>query len=164
MDLSASDPVDPVDLLDLAPRWSTVTGRSPDGLPSVIVLDDAAVERAPWSGYPVQIGLGIRLEEPGPDGQPGLAERPALQQLQEAYAEALAEHGRVVASVTLEGIYELIAYSRDTAWVEEWQVEGPPGMAGGHQWEMYLMDDPRWTGLRELAGLLEPGETAVRPG
>lgn len=153
-----------MDLLELTPRWTTVSGQSPDGLPSVIVLDEAAVEQAPWADYPVQIGLGIRLEQAGPDGQPGPDERPALQELQEAYAEALAEHGRVVASVTLEGIYELIAYSRDAHWVEQWQGGGPPGMAGGHQWEMYLMDDPRWTGLRELAGLLEPGETAVRPG
>ncbi len=151
------------DLLDLEPRWVTVTRESPEGLPSVIVMDEAAVDAAPWDDYPVQIGLGIRLEGAGRDGQPGLTERPALQRLQEAYAQALAEHGRVVASITLEGIYELIAYSRDRDWVQQWQDVGPPGMSGGHQWEIYLMDDPAWTGLRELAGLLEPGEQAVRP-
>lgn len=150
------------ELLDLPARWVTLRERTPEDLPAVTLVDDAVAQQAPWSGWGLQVALGVQLELPDAQGQPGLTEQPALRAFEQAYVDALDGHARLVATVTLDGIRELVAYAKDVAWLERWQDELPDGL-DGYDWEMHVLEDPRWTALRELAGRLEPGEQVVRP-
>lgn len=150
------------ELPSLPPRWVTLRERTPEGLPAVTIIDEAVAASAPWSGWGLQVALGVQLELPDDQGQPGLTERPALRAFEQAYVDALGGHARLVATVTLDGIRELVAYTRDVGWLERWQDDLPEGL-DSHDWEMHVLEDPTWTGLRELAGRLEPGEKVVRP-
>lgn len=152
-----SDPGQPA-----APGWVTARSTGPEGLPAEVRVDEGAALAAPWPGLPVQVCVGVPLARPDEGGQPGLTEQPALRQFERAFAAALGPPARVVAAVTMAGVREIMAYAPDAGFIERWQTGTPAGMEL-YPCEVHVLADPGWTGLRELAGLLEPGEQVVRP-
>ena len=142
------------------PRWAQVVDDE-DGL-TVLELDEALVDGAPWPGLGTQLGVSVALHDPDPDGQPYDDEHDALLELQAALAGALGNRGRLVASNTMDGVRELVAYVAAPAVVERWQSDPPDGL-GSHALEVTLLEDPQWRGLREIAGLLDEDEGPLRP-
>ena len=142
-------------VLDVPPQWSQLVDDE-DGL-VVVELDDAVAERAPWPELPVQLVVAVTLQDPDPDGQPYDVEHEALGRWREALVRALGDDGRLVATITADGVREHVAYVRSPEVVEAWE-EAPPAGLGSHEAQVALVPDPTWLGLRELAGLLEDGE------
>lgn len=149
------------DLDRLPPRWVTLTATS-DGLPVITLVDEAVALAAPFPSHPVQVGLGVHLNEPDELGQPGDVDRPLLRSFEQALVTALGSDARLVSSLTLQGVREYVAYARSTEVLERWQQEPPPGL-DTHDVQVFAIEDPSWKGLREIAGLLEPGEEPLRP-
>ena len=142
-------------LLDLPPRWEQLV----DDLEGLVVveLDEAVTEGAPWPELGVQLVVTVTLQDPDPDGQPYDEEHAALGRWREALVRALGSNGRLVATLTADGVREHVAYVRDVALVEAWADAPPPGL-GSHEAQVALVPDPTWLGLREIAGRLEDGE------
>ena len=128
-----------------------------DGL-TVLELDEAVVDAAPWAGFGVQLAVSVTVQEPDLAGQPYDQEHVALGALQWALEQALEGHGRLVASITLDGVRELVAYVDSIALVQAWRTQPPEGFAS-HDVQVQLLEDPQWRGLREIAGQL--GEDPV---
>ena len=128
---------------------------------TVLELDEALVDGAPWPGFGTQLGVSVTLHLPDPTGQPYDDEHEALLVLQEAVVAALGADGRLVATVTMDGVRELVAYVRSPEVVQAWQGQPPEGL-GSHDVEVTLLEDPSWLGLREMAGLLGE-EPPLRP-
>lgn len=143
------------DLRDVAARWEQLVDDQ-DGL-VVVELDDAAAEGAPWPELAVQLVVTVTIQEPDPDGQPYAEEHAALGRWCQALQAALGDSGRVVATLTADGVREHVAYVRDEQVVTRWRTAPPPGL-GSHDAQVVLVPDPTWLGLREIAGLLGPGE------
>lgn len=142
-------------LHDLPPRWEQLV----DDLEGLVVveLDEAAAEGAPWPELGVQLVVTVTLQDPDPDGQPYAEEHAVLGRWREALARALGANGRLVATLTADGVREHVAYVRDPEVVEAWADAPPPGL-GSHEAQVALVPDPTWLGLREIAGRLEGGE------
>ena len=143
------------DLPDLPPAWSQLVDDD-EGL-VVVELDDAAAEGAPWSGFGVQLVVTVTLLDPDPEGQPYDEEHAALERWRDALETALGRDGRLVATITCDGLREHVAYLRSAAVVDAWREDPPPGLAS-HEAQVAVVDDPTWLGLREIAGLLDDGE------
>jgi hypothetical protein len=148
-----------VDLDALPPRWVTLTATD-DGLPVVTLVDEAVALAAPFASHPWQIGVGVHLAEPDPLGQPGEGERAALRALEQELVDGLAPVARLVSSLTLRGVREYVFYARDTSTLEAFAARAPEA---SHEVQAFALEDPSWKGLREIAGLLEPGEEPLRP-
>ena len=134
-----------------------------DGL-VVVELDEAAAQEAPWPELPVQLAVTVALQDPDADGQPYDVEHEQLSRWRAALEAALGEDGRLVATITADGVREHLAYVRSSAVVDGWREAPPPGL-GSHEAQVAVVDDPTWLGLREVAGLLEDGEEPlVLPG
>lgn len=142
-------------LLGLPPRWEQLV----DDLEGLVVveLDEAVAEGAPWPELGVQLVVTVTLQDPDPDGQPYDEEHAVLARWREALERALATNGRLVATLTADGVREHVAYIRDPALVEAWADAPPPGL-GSHEAHVALVPDPTWLGLREIAGRLDDGE------
>lgn len=142
-------------LLGLPPRWEQLV----DDLEGLVVveLDEAVAEGAPWPELGVQLVVTVTLQDPDPDGQPYDEEHAVLGRWREALVRALGSNGRLVATLTADGVREHVAYVRDVALVEAWADTPPPGL-GSHEAQVALVPDPTWLGLREIAGRLEDGE------
>lgn len=142
-------------LHDLPPRWEQLV----DDLEGLVVveLDEAAAEGAPWPELGVQLVVTVTLQDPDPDGQPYAEEHAVLGRWREALVRALGPNGRLVATLTADGVREHVAYVRDPELVEAWADAPPPGL-GSHEAQVALVPDPTWLGLREIAGRLEDGE------
>lgn len=142
-------------LLDLPPRWEQLV----DDLEGLVVveLDEAAAEAAPWPELGVQLVVTVTLQDPDPDGQPYAEEHAQLGRWREALVRALGANGRLVATLTADGVREHVAYVRDPGLVEGWADSPPPGL-DTHEAQVALVPDPTWLGLREIAGRLEDGE------
>ena len=143
------------DLLSVRPRWSQLVDDA-DGL-VVVEVDDAVAEQAPWPGFDVQLVVTVTLADPDPDGQPYDEEHADLARWHTDLDRALGGAGRVVATLTADGVREHVAYLRDRSVVEAWRAAPPAGL-GTHDAQVVLVDDPQWKGLREIAGLLADGE------
>jgi len=141
------------------PAWVQVVD-STGGL-TVLELDEALVDGAPWAGLGTQLGISVALHLPDPTGQPYDDEHAVLLALQASVVAALGPDGRLVATITMDGVRELIAYVRTPGVVQVWQSHPPEGL-GSHDVEVTLLEDPTWLGLRELAGLLGD-EPPLRP-
>ena len=128
---------------------------------TVVELDDALVDGAPWVGWPVQLAVALTVEDPAPDGQPYDDEHASLLAWAAALEELLGEDGRLVASITMGGVRELVAYLRTPAAVERWETD-PPAALGTHEAQVTLLSDPGWLGLREIAGTLRDDEEPLR--
>jgi hypothetical protein len=143
------------DLCDVPARWSQLVDDE-EGL-VVVEVDEAAAEGAPWPDHGVQLVVTVTLLDPDPDGQPYDEEHRVLDRWRRALEAALGEAGRVVATLTAEGVREHIAYVSSPDVVESWRTTPPRGL-GTHEAHVALVPDPTWLGLREVAGLLEDGE------
>lgn len=143
------------DLLDVPARWTQLVDDTEDLV--VVELDDAVAEQAPWPGFGVQLVVTATLDDPDPDGQPYDEEHAELGRWRAALVAALGEQGRLVATITCDGVREHVAYLRDIAVVEAWRAVPPPGLSS-HEAQVAVVEDPTWLGLREIAGLLEDGE------
>ena len=150
----------PSDLFDVSPDWVQLVDDE-ESL-TVVELDDAVVERAPWAGFPVQVAIALAVQDPDPTGQPYDEEHEQLRAYEEHLVVALGQQGRLVASITMDGVRELVGYLRAPAVVEAWEHDPPEGV-GSHEAVVTLMDDPGWLGLREIAGLLGEDEESLRP-
>ncbi len=64
--------------------------------------------------------------------------------------------------LTVDGHREYLAYVRSTDVLLPWQHATPAGMEG-HDFAVQVLQDPTWLGLREIAGLLQPGEQELGP-
>jgi hypothetical protein len=137
------------------PKWVQLVDDE-DGL-VVVELDDAAAEGAPWPEYGVQLVVTVTLQDPDHEGQPYDEEHEVLGRWRTALVAALGEQGRLVATLTAEGVREHVAYLRSPEVVEAWR-DAPPSGLGSHDAQVALVPDPIWLGLREIAGLLEDGE------
>jgi hypothetical protein len=136
-------------------HWAQLVDDS-DGL-VVVELDDAAAEGAPWPGFGVQLVVTVTLIDPDPEGQPYDEEHAVLARWRTALETALGDAGRLVATITCDGVREHIAYLRSADLVEAWR-EAPPEGLGTHEAQVAVVEDPTWLGLREIAGGLEDGE------
>lgn len=155
------------DLLVVTPRWVTVEGvADPDGdgraLRAVTLLDEAVALGAPFEEFPLQVGIGVHLHEVDDGGQPTPEEKTVLRAFQTALVQALGDQGRVVAALTVDGVREYVAYVRSTDVLLPWQ-SGPPAGMEERDWQVQVLEDPTWLGLREIAGLLQPGEEELGP-
>ncbi|MCW2779394.1 MAG: hypothetical protein JWN17_3119 [Frankiales bacterium] len=153
------------DLLVVVPRWVTLQGEYTEdgrGLRAVTLLDEAVALGAPFEGFPLQVGVGVHLLEPDSSGQPSAAERPALKAFEAGLVQALGDQGRLVAALTVDGVREYVAYVRSTDVLMPWRDAPPAGM-DVHDWQVQVLQDPSWLGLREIAGLLQPGEELLAP-
>ena len=143
------------DLLSVLPRWVTLRAATEDGRPVVVLVDEAVALSSPHDGFGLQVGLGVQLGEPGPDGLPGPQEKAALRVFEQAMVDAVGETGRLVATITLPGVREYLIYASTTAWAQQWAQTPPEGMTS-HPFGLQAGEDPHWHGLRQMAGLEAP--------
>ena len=142
------------------PRWVQLIDET-GGRLSVIELDDALVPLAPVEAYPLQLAISVGFDEPDPTGQPYDDEHLALLAWQAALVQALGDGGRLVATLTADGVREIVAYIGSVEQVDAWQ-DAPPAGLGSYAAAVTLLPDPGWLGLREIAGLLGPDEEPLR--
>lgn len=148
------------DLLAASPRWVQLLDDE-QGL-TVLELDEGAVDGAPWAGFGVQLTVSVDLQDPDEQGQPYAEEHEVLAAFRRVLEQALNGHGRVVATITMDGVREHVAYVRSDDVVAAWR-DAPPAGFGTHDAQVQLLEDPRWLGLREIAGLLGEQEEPLRP-
>jgi hypothetical protein len=141
--------------MSVSPVWVQLVDDE-DGL-VVVELDDAAAQAAPLPEYGVQLVVTVALQDPDHEGQPYDVEHEELGRWRAALERALGPDGRLVATLTANGVREHLAYVRGPEVVEAWR-EAPPQGLGSHEAQVALVPDPTWLGLREVAGLLEDGE------
>lgn len=143
--------------------WVQLVDEQGDRL-SVIELDQEAVALAPMPGLDYQLAVAVEFEDPDPTGQPYDDAHASLLAWQASFERALGEGGRLVATITADGVRELVAYLRAPDVIESWESAPPEGL-GTHTAGVQLLADPGWLGLREIAGLLGEGEAPLRaPG
>lgn len=159
----------PPDLLVVQPRWVTLEGEFTDPeaeqprlLRTVTLLDEAVALGAPFEEFGLQVGVGVQLHEVDETGQPAPDEKARLRSFQAGLVQALGDQGRLVAALTVDGVREYVAYVRSTDVLVPWQ-EAPPAGMDTHDWQVQVLEDPTWLGLREIAGLLQPGEEDLPP-
>ena len=161
--MTSPSPLPAADLLSLPPRWVTLRGEPDGGGPvAVTLLDEAVALAAPFPDFGLQVGIGVVLQQPDETGQVSAQERPALKAFEHGLVHALGPAGRLVAVLTVDGVREYVAYVRDVAVLQPWREEPPAGMTS-HDWQVQVLQDPRWLGLREIAGLLQPEEAELAP-
>ena len=158
-----TSPSDTRDLLALPPRWVTLRGEPDGGGPvAVTLLDEAVALAAPFPDFALQVGIGLVLQQPDDAGQVSPEEKPALKAFERALVHALGPAGRLVAVLTVDGVREYVAYVSDVEVLMPWREAPPEGMTS-HDWQVQVLQDPSWLGLREIAGLLQPGEELLGP-
>lgn len=153
------------DLLQTVARWVTLQGEYTDGsrtVRAVTLLDEAVALGAPFEDFPLQVGVGVTLQQPDEQGQPSAEEKAALRAFETGLVQALGHEGRIVATLTVDGVREYVAYVRSTDVLVPWRETPPPGTES-HDWQVQVLQDPTWLGLREIAGLLQPGEQDADP-
>jgi hypothetical protein len=131
------------DLLAVPARWVTLRTATEDGLPVVVLVDQAVVTTCPYGDHPVQVAVGVPYQA-GEDGLPTEAETPRLKEMEQHLVDAAAGEARLVAVMTLEGVREWTFYARGTAWVTPLREIGL---------SVLETEDPAYQGLRELSGL-----------
>ena len=142
-------------LLSVPPRWMTLRAVTEEGRPVVVLIDEAVALSAPYDGFGVQVGLGLQLGTAGLDGLPGPQEKDALRAFEQTMVDAIGSTGRLVASVTMQGVREYLIYASTTSWAQEWAQTPPEGMRS-HSYGLQAGEDPHWHGLRQMAGIETP--------
>jgi hypothetical protein len=93
--------------------------------------------------YPIQVGIAVPLEDPGPDGLPQDAELPALDAIERWVVELSEGRGTLVGVISTRGVREYVLYTDDGAWLEGFQhrlsVAAEP-----HEVQMMARNDPEW--------------------
>jgi hypothetical protein len=142
-------------LLSVPPRWMTLRAVTEEGRPVVVLIDEAVALSAPYDGFGVQVGLGLQLGTAGLDGLPGPQEKDALRAFEQTMVDAIGSTGRLVASITMQGVREYLIYASTTSWAQEWAQTPPEGMRS-HTYGLQAGEDPHWHGLRQMAGIETP--------
>lgn len=164
-DATPPDDLPADDLLGVVPRWVAIKGEYEEQGQSkraLTLLDEAVALGAPFAGFGLQVGIAVPLQDPDETGQPSEQERPVLRTFEQGLVQSLGAQGRLVASLTVDGLREYVAYVRSTDVLLPWQEAAPAGMES-HGFGVEVLEDPLWLGLRELAGLLQPGEELLGP-
>jgi hypothetical protein len=149
-----------MNLSDVEPAWAQLVDDE-EGL-TVLELDEAVVDGAPWEGWPVQLAVELTVADPDATGQPYDEEHAQLLAWESAFVAALGDEGRLVCTITAGGVRELVAYLRSTDVVASWEAAPPAGL-GSHEAVVTVLPDPEWRGLREIAGVLGEEEEPLRP-
>ena len=131
------------DLLAVPAQWVTLRTETEDGLPVVVLVDQAVATTAPYGEHPVQVAVGVPYAA-DEAGLPTAEDVPRLKQVEQHLVDAATGNARLVAVMTLEGVREWTFYGRDASWAE-------PLRAGGIS--VLEVEDPSYQGLRELSGL-----------
>ena len=131
------------DLLAVPAQWVTLRAETEEGLPVVVLVDQAVATTAPYADHPVQVAVGIPFDAED-SGLPTADEAARLKQVEQHLVDRATGQARLVAVMTLEGVREWTFYGRDADWAE-------PLRAGGVS--VLATDDPSYQGLRELSGL-----------
>ena len=132
------------DLLVVPAQWVTLRAQTEEGLPVVVLVDQAVATTAPYADHPAQVAVGVPFEADDA-GLPVAGELPRLKQVEQHLVDTAAGYARLVAVRTLEGVREWTFYGRDDAWAEALRASGVSVVA---------TDDPSYQGLRELSGLV----------
>ena len=131
------------DLLAVPAQWVTLRTATEEGLPVVVLVDQAVVTTCPYGDHTVQVAVGVPYQA-GDDGLPATEELPRLKEMEQHLVNAAVGQGRLVAVMTLEGVREWTFYARGTGWTEPLKAVGL---------SVLETEDPSYQGLRELAGL-----------
>ena len=131
------------ELLHLDPQWVTLRAVTDDGLPVVVVVDQAVALTCPHPDHPVQVAVGVSFTA-GDDGLPAGPDAERLKEVEQRLVDAAVGAARLVAVMTLDGVREWTFYGAAGDWA------GPVREAG---LSVLVTDDPAYQGLRELAGL-----------
>ena len=131
------------DLLAVPAQWVTLRTATEEGLPVVVLVDQAVATTCPYGEHPVQVAVGVPYQA-GDDGLPTAEESARLKEMEQHLVDAAAGEGRLVAVMTLEGVREWTFYARGTAWVQPLRDIGL---------SVLETQDPTYQGLRELSGL-----------
>ena len=131
------------DLLAVPAQWVTLRTETEDGLPVVVLVDQAVATSAPYGDHAVQVAVGVPFTA-GDDGLPVAEDLPRLKEMEQHLVDAGAGQARLVAVMTLEGVREWTFYARDTTWTAPLKAVGL---------SVLETEDPSYQGLRELAGL-----------
>jgi hypothetical protein len=131
------------DLLAVPAQWVTLRTTTEEGLPVVVLVDQAVATTCPYDDAPLQVAVGVSYSA-DPEGQPTDEDAPRLRELEQHLVDAAAGTGRLVAVMTLEGVREWTFYGSSADWV------GPLSAMG---LSVLVTEDPSYQGLRELSGL-----------
>ena len=127
----------------VAATWVTLRTATEEGLPVVVLVDQALATTCPYDGVSTQVAVAVQLR-PTDDGLPDAEEATALRGMEQRLVDAAAPHARLVAVMTLDGVREWTFYGTSAAWAEPFKELGL---------SVLVEDDPGWTGLTQLAGL-----------
>ena len=131
------------DLLAVPAQWVTLRAETEEGLPVVVLVDQAVATTAPYDEHPVQVAVGVPYA-PDEAGLPTEDETARLKQVEQHLVDRAGGHARLVAVMTLEGVREWTFYGRDASWAASLREGGV---------SVLETDDPSYQGLRELSGL-----------
>ena len=132
------------DLFAVPAEWVTLRAQTEEGLPVVVLVDQAVATTTPYADHPTQVAVGVPFNADDA-GLPVAEELPRLKQVEQHLVDAAAGQARLLAVMTLEGVREWTFYGRDAAWAEPLRASGVSVLA---------TEDPSYQGLRELSGLV----------
>jgi hypothetical protein len=131
------------DLLAVPAQWVTLRTTTEDGLPVVVLVDQAVATTAPYPDHPLQVAVGVPYTA-GSDGLPVPEDLPRLKEMEQHLVDTGAGQARLVAVMTLEGVREWTFYAAGNGWTAPMKAVGL---------SVLETDDPTYLGLRELSGL-----------
>ena len=131
------------DLLAVPAQWVTLRTVTEEGLPVVVLVDQAVATTCPYGEHPLQVAVGVAYAA-DEQGQPGEDDGPRLRELEQHLVDAAAGSARLVAVMTLEGVREWTFYGSSGDWVAPLSAMGL---------SVLVTEDPSYQGLRELSGL-----------
>jgi len=125
------------------PTWVTLRTKTEEGLPIVVLVDQALATTCPYDGVAAQVAIAVPLR-PTDDGLPDEEEAVTLKGMEQRLVDAAAADARLAAVMTLEGVREWTFYGTSADWSAPFKELGL---------SVLVSDDPGWTGLKQLAGL-----------
>jgi len=126
-----------------APTWVTLRTSTEEGLPVVVVVDQALATTCPYDEATTQVAIAVQLR-PTDDGLPDEEEAVTLKGMEQRLVDAAAPEARLVAVMTLEGVREWTFYGTGAGWAAPFKELGL---------SVLVAEDPEWSGLKQLAGL-----------
>jgi hypothetical protein len=131
------------ELSAVPPRWVTLRTTTDEGMPVVVLVDEAVATTCPYDEETVQVAVAVQLG-PTDDGLPAEDEAVALKGMEQRLVDTAAPDARLVAVMTLEGVREWTFYGTGAEWAAPLKDLGV---------SVLVAEDPTWSGLRQLAGL-----------
>ncbi len=125
--------------------WKVYQGTYDDS-PMILRLDEAYGKETP-AAYEYQLGVTVPFNDASPDGLPGQGDMQDLEAIEDA--AAIEPRALLVAVITTHGMRELVLYTREPSWVEEW-TKVLQGHLANHDVQVMVQHDPRWETYRQL--------------